>query len=67
MKAGARLPSAEQYLQKVEPAQGSWWPTFAAWLAEHPTRRGSRRRRWATAKKGLKPIADAPGEYVLAK
>ena len=30
MKAGARLPSPEQYLKKVEPAQGSWWPTFAA-------------------------------------
>ena len=37
-RAGARLPAPSQYLEKVEPVQGSWWPTFAAWLAAHSTR-----------------------------
>jgi polyhydroxyalkanoate synthase len=67
MKTGARLPSAEKYLQKVEPTQGSWWPTFAAWLAEHSTGQRVAPPKTGNPKKGLKPIGDAPGEYVLAK
>jgi polyhydroxyalkanoate synthase len=67
MKAGARLPSAERYLQQVEPAQGSWWPTFAAWLAGHSSPTKVAPPRMGAAQKGLKPIADAPGEYVMAK
>jgi polyhydroxyalkanoate synthase len=67
MKTGARLPSAEKYLQKVEPTQGSWWPTFAAWLAEHSTGQRVAPPKMGNPKKGLKPIGDAPGEYVLAK
>ena len=67
MKAGARLPSAEQYLQKVEPAPGSWWPTFAAWLADHSSPRRVAPPKMGNAKKGYKPIGDAPGEYVLAR
>ncbi len=64
IRAGAHLPSPARYLQKVEPAQGSWWPTFAAWLAAHssptrvpPPKLGAR---------GLRPLCDAPGEYVRA-
>ena len=42
-RAARRRPARDcrrrtQYLKKVEPAQGSWWPTFAAWLAEHSTK-----------------------------
>jgi polyhydroxyalkanoate synthase len=67
MKAGTRLPSAEQYLRKVEPVQGSWWPTFAAWLAGHSSPQRVAPPKMGNPKKGLKPLADAPGEYVLAK
>ena len=45
------------------PQQGSWWPDFAAWLAERcgaptpaPTELGGG---------GLRPLADAPGTYVF--
>ena len=65
MKAGARLPSPEQYLKKVEPAQGSWWPTFAEWLAEHSTKTKVAPPKMGAA--GYKPVCDAPGEYVLAR
>ena len=65
MKAGVRLPGPEQYLKKVEPAQGSWWPTFAAWLAEHSTKTKVAPPKMGAA--GYKPVCDAPGEYVLAR
>ncbi len=65
MKAGARLPSPAQYMKKVEPAQGSWWPTFAAWLAEHSTKTKVAPPKMGAA--GYKPVCDAPGEYVLAR
>jgi polyhydroxyalkanoate synthase len=64
-KAGARLPSPEQYMAKVEPVQGSWWPTFAAWLAAHSSPKKVSPPRLGAP--GFEPVADAPGEYVLAK
>jgi polyhydroxyalkanoate synthase len=67
MKAGARAPSAELYLEKAEPAQGSWWPTFAAWLAAHSSPTKVAPPKMGAAKKGLRPLGDAPGEYVLAR
>jgi polyhydroxyalkanoate synthase subunit PhaC len=65
IKAGARLPAPGQYLKKVEPVPGSWWPTFAAWLAAHSTRTKVAPPKMGAA--GYKPVCDAPGEYVLAK
>jgi polyhydroxyalkanoate synthase len=67
VKSGSRLPSAAQYFQKVEPTAGSWWPTFAAWLAAHSTRTRVAPPKMGAARKGLKPVCDAPGEYVLAR
>ncbi|MBK6351634.1 MAG: alpha/beta fold hydrolase [Proteobacteria bacterium] len=64
-KAGARLPSPAQYMKKVEPAPGSWWPTFAAWLAGHSTQTKVAPPKMGAA--GYKPVCDAPGEYVLAR
>jgi polyhydroxyalkanoate synthase subunit PhaC len=66
MKAGARLPSSGQYLQRVEPTQGSWWPTFAGWLAEHSSPTLVAPPKTGAPTKGLKPLCDAPGEYVRA-
>jgi polyhydroxyalkanoate synthase len=65
MKAGTRLPAPGQYLKKVDPAQGSWWPTFAAWLAGHSTKTKVAPPKMGAA--GYKPVCDAPGEYVLAR
>jgi polyhydroxyalkanoate synthase len=65
LRPGARLPSPEQYLQQVEPLQGSWWPTFAGWLAGH-----SSARKIAPPKpggRGRATLGDAPGTYVLAR
>jgi poly[(R)-3-hydroxyalkanoate] polymerase subunit PhaC len=62
LQRGARRPSAEEFLRRVEPVQGSWWPTFAAWLAAHSTKRKVRPPRIGAP--GLEPLGDAPGEYV---
>jgi polyhydroxyalkanoate synthase subunit PhaC len=66
-KAGARLLSADRYLEKVEPLPGSWWPTWAKWLDEHSSPRRVPPPPMGAPKKGLKPVCAAPGTYVLAK
>jgi polyhydroxyalkanoate synthase len=66
-KAGARLLSADRYLEKVELQQGSWWPTWAKWLDEHSSARRVAPPPMGAPKQGLRPLCAAPGEYVLAR
>ena len=66
-RRAARLPSAEKFLETVEPAQGSWWPTWAQWLKTHSTARKVPPPAMGAAKKGYKPLGDAPGTYVHVK
>jgi polyhydroxyalkanoate synthase subunit PhaC len=63
-RAGARLMPADRYLEKVEPTPGSWWPTWAKWLEERSSARKVAPPAMGAAKKGLKPLCDAPGTYV---
>ena len=66
-RQGARLLSPDRFLEKIEPRDGSWWPTWAQWLAGHSSPRKGAPPPMGAPKKGLKPICDAPGTYVLAK
>jgi polyhydroxyalkanoate synthase len=66
-KAGSRLLSPDRYLEKVEPQPGSWWPTWANWLAEHSSGRKVQPPAMGAPKHGLKPLCAAPGTYVLAR
>ncbi len=66
-RAGARLPSADKYLQRVEPLAGSWWPTWAKWLEERSNQRKVAPPAMGAPKKGLKPLCAAPGTYVRQK
>jgi polyhydroxyalkanoate synthase len=66
-KSGARLLSPDKYLEKVEPTPGSWWPTWAKWLAERSGARKVAPPHMGAPKKGLKRICDAPGTYVRQK
>ena len=66
-RAGSRLLSADKFLQTVEPQQGSWWPTWADWLAAHSSKGKLAPPKMGNARKGYKAIADAPGTYVLQK
>ena len=58
--------SPEEWLASTVPQAGSWWPTWAKWLA---ARSGARVAPPATGAPaaGYTVLADAPGEYVLAK
>ena len=66
-KSGGRLPAPDKYLEKVAPTPGSWWPTWAKWLDERSSARKVAPPTMGAAKKGLKPICDAPGTYVKQK
>jgi polyhydroxyalkanoate synthase len=66
-RAGARLLSPAKFMDKAELQQGSWWPTFAAWLESHSAKTKVAPPAMGAAKRGLAPVCDAPGEYVLAK
>ncbi len=65
-KLARSLPAtAQEWMDQAEEHPGSWWPTWAAWLAKHagdmvaaPKHAGSRT---------LRPIEPAPGRYVLRK
>jgi polyhydroxyalkanoate synthase subunit PhaC len=62
--AGALYVGPDGWLAQAEPLPGSWWPDWAEWLATHggalaaPPAMGAPRR-------GLPPLAAAPGSYVL--
>jgi polyhydroxyalkanoate synthase len=66
-KAGARQLSPEHFMEKVAPQPGSWWPTWAAWLARHSGERKVAPPAMGAPAKGLKPLEDAPGRYVLQR
>ncbi len=66
-KAGGRQLSPEHFIEKVAPQPGSWWPTWAAWLADHSSERKVAPPAMGAPAKGLKPLDDAPGRYVLQR
>jgi polyhydroxyalkanoate synthase subunit PhaC len=66
-RSGARLLSADRYLEKIEPQQGSWWPTWAKWLEEHSAERKVAPPAMGAPRQGLKPLGPAPGTYVTMR
>jgi polyhydroxyalkanoate synthase len=54
----------EDWVAKAKETAGSWWPDWAAWIAAQAPERVSAREVGAGK---LKPICDAPGEYVRVK
>lgn len=64
--AGAPYVPPEAYEAGAQRIEGSWWPALQAWLADHS---GARRKppRMGDARRGLAPVCDAPGRYVLSR
>jgi polyhydroxyalkanoate synthase subunit PhaC len=56
--------SADEWLAEATVRESSWWPAWAAWLAEHSAPEQAPPPMGA-AEKGYEPLADAPGTYVL--
>ncbi len=53
-----RALSPEDWMQAAKRAEGSWWPAWAAWLADNSGPKGKPPRMG-------KALADAPGTYVF--
>ena len=65
-KEGETYVSPDDWLEQTPVQDGSWWPTWEAWLSE---RSGTpvKPPAMGNPKAGLVPICDAPGSYVLEK
>ncbi len=55
------------WFDTTPPVQGSWWPVWQRWLAQHSAPERVAPPAAGCAAAGLPSIADAPGEYVLQK
>jgi poly[(R)-3-hydroxyalkanoate] polymerase subunit PhaC len=54
----------EEWHQRAPVHEGSWWPTWEKWLAEHSSARQLPARPVAAAGAGNGALEDAPGSYV---
>ena len=62
--AGDATPAGPRdWLSGAVTEKGSWWPDYAAWLAERSG--GLKKRPGALGRKGSPPMDPAPGTYVL--
>jgi len=59
-----RGQSADAWRAKAEPHEGSWWPDWSDWLAEHCGPLGAPP---PLANEEFPKLADAPGGYVLER
>jgi polyhydroxyalkanoate synthase len=64
--ANGSYVAPDDFLDTSREVDGSWWPGFAQWLVAQS---GPRRRPPAMGapQRGLPPLCDAPGTYVLAR
>jgi polyhydroxyalkanoate synthase len=54
----------DTWFAATSPEEGSWWPAWSAWLAEHSSGRCAPPGMGA-AERGYFKLAPAPGTYVL--
>lgn len=59
-------PGADEWLAGATLQEGSWWPAWADWLAEHSSEAAALPPMGAP-ERGYPPLADAPGRYVLER
>ena len=57
----------ETWLETTPPQQGSWWPTWQYWLAQHSGQPRVPPPPLGSATAGYPPLGDSPGEYVLQR
>ena len=62
----ARL-SPDEWLERAWLQQGSWWPSWQAWLVAHSGPRGAPLPSLGNAAAGFPILEDAPGSYVLQR
>jgi polyhydroxyalkanoate synthase len=62
---GKKDGDAQRWLETAQSTAGSWWPRWAAWLAQHagPSVPASRE----LGNRDYPPVEPAPGRYVVQK
>jgi polyhydroxyalkanoate synthase len=63
-KAGGKFVDPDTWMESNSIHPGSWWPAWNAWVDQHTSKKVPPPAMGAT-RKGLKPLRDAPGEYVF--
>ena len=63
--SGDRYLAPDAWLTRAAAKEGSWWPTWAAWLAAKSSQDRVVPPTMGRPEAGLPPLADAPGTYVL--
>ncbi|HLW29140.1 MAG TPA: alpha/beta fold hydrolase [Kiloniellales bacterium] len=57
----------EEWLEAAERKDGSWWISWVEWLLQHSDEQRVAPPAMGAAKKGYRPLGEAPGTYVLAR
>jgi polyhydroxyalkanoate synthase len=55
----------DEWVAKAELRQGSWWPSWATWLADHSSPTRVPPPPMGAPAAGLAPLGPAPGSYVF--
>jgi polyhydroxyalkanoate synthase len=63
-REGERYVDPDTWLETAPRSEGSWWPAWEVWLVAHSTERAAPPGIGAPDK-GLVPLCEAPGTYVL--
>ncbi|CAK7255810.1 Poly(3-hydroxyalkanoate) polymerase subunit PhaC [Shinella sp. WSC3-e] len=58
---------ADEWAETAEARPGSWWEAWTGWLAAHSAPERVDAPAMGARRKGYKPLADAPGAYVLQR
>ncbi|MEZ5729449.1 MAG: hypothetical protein R3E48_16520 [Burkholderiaceae bacterium] len=53
----------EDWMERAEQQQGSWWPAWEQWLVDHSTA-STKPPAMGASRKGYGVLEDAPGQYV---
>ncbi len=64
--AGAPYPDPGLWAAATPRQEGSWWPVWEAWLAQHSSER-EQPPAMGAPDRGYPPLDDAPGTYVLQR
>lgn len=63
LKESGSYQDPDAWRRAAPSRKGSWWPAWSDWLAERSTTR-EKPPRMGTPRRGIRPLADAPGDYV---
>lgn len=57
----------DEWVENAAVHEGSWWTSWVEWLGTHSTQERIAPPSMGNAEKGLAPLDDAPGTYVLQR